>query len=228
MNIVIIGSAKGLGLSLTEKLLEKGHKVTAGTLNITEELKDLQAQYVNTLRVLEVDVTDETQMADMAKQCADFIGEIDSLCNVAGVLLDQDRVKLLHECDISELRKTLDVNTVGPVIAAKTFIPYMKKGATLFTVTSEGVAIKSCGTWVPCYGISKAAATKISGILNASMPDVDFYSVHPGRMNTDMGRTTAQIEASESADGFCALIDGTTKLSRDNWYIDYNGNTMEA
>ena len=231
MNIVIIGSTKGLGLCLTEKLLKKGHKVAAGALSITEELTALQTQYADKFKVFEADVTDEAQMIEMAKKSVEFLGEIDSLCNVAGVLLDRDRDKLLHECDIADLRKTMEVNAVGPVIAVKSFYPYLKKGengneATVFTVTSEGVDIKSCGSWIPCYGLSKTTATKVSGILNVSVSDVDFYSVHPGRMNTDMGRSTAQIEPEESADGFCGLIEGTTEISRDNWYIDYNGNSM--
>lgn len=47
-------------------------------------------------------------------------------------------------------------------------------------------------------------------------------------MNTDMGRTTAQIEPEESAAGFCRLMAGETPVSRENWYIDYKGETMDA
>lgn len=47
-------------------------------------------------------------------------------------------------------------------------------------------------------------------------------------MNTDMDRTTAQIEPEESAAGFCRLMTGETPVSRDRWYIDYTGAEMEA
>ena len=47
-------------------------------------------------------------------------------------------------------------------------------------------------------------------------------------MNTDMGRTTAQIEPEESAVGFCRLMTGETPVSRDRWYIDYTGAEMKA
>lgn len=228
MNFVVIGATKGLGLCLTKQLLEAGHRVAAGAVVISEELKALAVSYPETLCVLDADVTDEAQMTGAAEKSAAFLGEIDALCNVAGVLLDNDRVKLLHECDIGELRRSFDVNTVGPVIAAKCFFPYIKKGAKVFTVTSEGVGIRSCGTWVPCYALSKAAATKACGILNVSAADVDFYAVHPGRMNTDMGRTTAQIEPEEAAEGFCRLMTGETPVSREKWYIDYKGAEMEA
>lgn len=228
MNFVVIGATQGLGLCLTQQLLFAGHRVSAGAVVISDALKTLEAQYPETLLVFEADVTDEAQIAAGAAKCKAFLGEIDAVCNVAGVLLKGDRTLLLHECDIRELRRTLDVNTVGPVIVAKCFTPLLKDGASVFTVTSEGVGIKSCGTWVPCYGISKAAATKVSGILNASVPNINFYSVHPGRMNTEMGRTTAQIEPSESAAGFCRLMTGDVPLHRDAWYIDYTGKEMEA
>ncbi len=227
MRIVVIGAARGLGLKLTEKLLEYGYKVAAGATHISTELKKLQEVYNDQLLVFEADVTNEELIAEGAKKCNDFLGGIDVVCNVAGVLLDGDRINPLYQCDIMELRKTLDVNTVGPVIVVKSFYPYLKDGSNVFIVTSEGVGIGNCGEWVPCYAISKAAATKVSGILNASVKHINFYSVHPGRMDTDMGRSTAQISPEESAEGFIRLFNGQTPISRDNWYINFKGEKME-
>jgi NAD(P)-dependent dehydrogenase (short-subunit alcohol dehydrogenase family) len=156
------------------------------------------------------------------------MGEIDAVCIVAGVLLPGDRINMIHECDPDVLRKSFEVNAFGAVFAAKAFYPVTKKGGKIFTITSEGVGVKNCGTWIPCYALSKTAATKAMGIFNASVADVDFYAVHPGRMNTEMGRTTAQIEASESAEGIYKLITGDIPVSRDEWYIDYLGRPMPA
>ena len=55
---------------------------------------------------------------------------------------------------------------------------------------------------------------------------INVYAVHPGRMNTDMGRTTAQIEPEEAAIGFCNILEGTTHIEKDQWFIDYRGNAM--
>ena len=226
MNTVIIGAAKGLGLCLTKQLLEQGYHVAAGTINITPGLEALKVKYGDSLLVFEADVTNEKQIAEGAEKCSEFLGSIDSICVVAGVLLEGDRANLLHECDISDLTKTFEVNLFGPITVVKNFIPYLKDSANVFIVTSEGAAISNCGTWIPCYGLSKTAATKACGILNQSVPNVNFYAVHPGRLNTDMGKTTAQIEPEESASGFCRLLSGETKISRDCWYIDYNGNKI--
>lgn len=230
MDLIVIGASRGLGLCLTRLLLEKGHRVAAGVrAAVPEGLRDLESRWGDRLLVVPADVTNEEQMLAGAERIAGFFGgPADGLCVSAGVLLDNDRVKLLHQCDIAELRRTLDVNVVGPILAAKVFTPRLKPGARAFIVTSEGVGVKSCGTWVPCYGLSKTAATKACGILNASDPGPEFYAVHPGRMNTDMGRTTAQIEPEEAAEGFCRLMSGEIALSPDHWYIDYLGREMEA
>jgi len=230
MNIVIIGATQGLGLELTRKFLVEGHKVAAGVVerSIPAALQELIGQYKNNLIVFQADVTNEDEIRCGANMCKEFLGEVDALCNVAGVLLQGDRVNKIHECDVAELRKSFDVNTFGAIIVAKEFYPVMKKGGMVVTVTSEGVGIYNCGTWIPCYALSKLSATKVSGIFNASIDDVDFYSIHPGRMNTEMGRTSAQIEASESAEGFHAIMTGENPISRDCWYVDYTGKPMEV
>ncbi|QJD87719.1 SDR family NAD(P)-dependent oxidoreductase [Cohnella herbarum] len=229
MKVVIIGASRGLGLELTRKFLEEGHTVAAGFRNHpSHALEELSVQYSDKAMLFSSDVKNEEEIRKGAERCAGFLQEADALCNAAGVLLPGDRVNLLHQSSVDELRETFEVNTIGAVIVAKNFYPVIKKGGKLLTVTSEGPAIKNCGTWVPCYALSKTAATKVSGIFNRSIEDVDFYSVHPGRMNTDMGRTTAQIEPQEAAEGFYRLMTGETPMSRDEWYINYKGEPMDA
>jgi len=229
MRVIVIGATQGLGLELARVFLENGHTVAAGILEreAPPPLAALQQERGERLLVFPADVRSEAQVAAGAKACEAFLGKADALINVAGVLLPGDRVRPLHECDIAELRATFEVNTIGAIIAVKFFYPVMAQGGVLMTVTSEGVGVKQPGDWVPCYALSKTAATKIAGIMNLSVQDVDFYSVHPGRMNTEMGRTTAQIEPREAAQGFYRLL--TEKaLCRDDWYINYKGEPMEA
>lgn len=227
MNTVVIGAAKGLGLCLTEKLLEKGLNVAAGTLGMTLGLTSLKEKYKDKLLIFDTDITDENHLKANVQQCYEHLGSIDSLCIVAGVLLDGDRSNPLHQCDMEDLRRTFEVNLFGPINTVKTYYPYLSKGANVFIVTSEGASLSTCGEWIPCYSLSKSSATKVCGILNQTVQNVNFFAVHPGRMNTDMGKTTAQIEPEESAEGFCRLITGDIMLSRSSWYIDYNGNIMD-
>jgi NAD(P)-dependent dehydrogenase (short-subunit alcohol dehydrogenase family) len=224
MNIVILGATQGLGLELAKIFASSGHKVAAGTV---EQETPASLAAIEGVFVFPSDVSNEEQVKAGAKKCLEFFGgKVDALCNVAGVLLPGDRVNQIQDLDVSDLRKSFEVNAIGAIIAAKSFYPAIKEGGRVFTVTSEGTGLQSCGTWIPCYALSKTAATKVSGIFNASVKDVDFYSVHPGRMNTEMGRSTAQIEASESAAWLLRVIAGDIPISRDNWYINYKGEPM--
>lgn len=225
--IIVIGASGGLGLCLARDLLSQGCQVAAGVLD-NAALAPLQTGYPEQLMVFPGDVTDQAQLREGAVRCGEFLGLADAVCVVAGVLLPLDRERLLHQCDPAELNRTFQVNAFGPILAAQSFLPVLKPGGRFFVVTSEGVGIKNCGTWVPCYALSKAAATKACGILNASYQQADFYAVHPGRMNTEMGRTTAQIEPEETSAAMCKMLTGQISLSRENWYIDYLGNVMDA
>ncbi|MCL2810373.1 MAG: SDR family NAD(P)-dependent oxidoreductase [Clostridia bacterium] len=229
MRVIVIGATQGLGFELARVFLANGHTVAAGILEreTPPALAALQKEHGERLLVFPADVRNEKEIAAGAKVCEAFLGKADALINVAGVLLPVDRVCPLHECDIAELRATFEVNTIGAIIVVKYFYPVMARGGALITVTSEGVGVKHAGDWVPCYALSKTAATKIAGIMNVTVSDVGFYAVHPGRMNTEMGRTTAQIEPQESALGLYRLLTEKS-LSRTEWYINYKGEPMEA
>lgn len=59
-------------------------------------------------------------------------------------------------------------------------------------ITSEAGSMANSGVDFPAYSISKTAANKIVYILRATVGEkYKIYAMHPGRMNTDMGRATA-------------------------------------
>jgi len=228
MRFAVIGAKRGLGLALTQRLLAEGHKVAAGVRerDVPESLKALASQYGDKLLVGPADVTSEDDIKFFAETVAAFMGNVDVLCVVAGVIMPGDRAYPLHMGDVSEIPSTFAVNTLGPIIAVKYFYPVMEKGGKVLIITSEGVGVRNAYSGIPGYALSKTAATKVSGILTASANDVDFYSVHPGRPLTDMNQN-GEISAEESADGIYRIMAGITPVSRKIWYIDYMGNPME-
>ena len=229
MRTVVFGASKGLGLSLTKRLLASGHRVAAAILerHPPMALDALTQQYGDMLLIKSADITDEDEIIDFAKSVALFMGKVDSLCTVAGVIMPGDiENPKLHTSDISDLRRTFEVNFFGPVAVVKYFYPHMEKGGKILTITSEGVNLANAYAFIPCYALSKTAATKASGVFNASVDDVDFYAVHPGRPKTDMN-PNGEIEPEESAKGIYNIMAGKVPLSRDTWYIDYKANPME-
>ncbi|MGN8707292.1 SDR family NAD(P)-dependent oxidoreductase [Bacillota bacterium HCP3S3_E9] len=224
MKVLVIGADQGLGKVLVRKLKENGYTTVAGLFS----MKNKPEQEEGVL-YLPMDVTNEEQLQTSAERMEETVGKINCVVSVAGILPPEDRTCTLMTEPIEVIRKQLDVNAVGVVTAFRTMMPHMEKGSKFFAVTSEGGSFTLAGTLFPGYGVSKTAANKFVQVLRLTCgtDPVDLIAVHPGRMNTEMGRTTAQIEPEESANGFLNLISGKTEIhSEEHWFIDYLGHPM--
>lgn len=222
MKIVIVGAGRGLGHVLAQMLAEKGHTVVAGL----RRLDDTISERVN-LIYLQMDATDEGQIRDAVQWTKHHVGEIDAVVYVAGILLQSDRTETLLTESLDDIRKQIEVNALGLITVFRDFLPVIKKSGLFIGVTSEGGSFANEGSLFPAYGVSKTTANKIIQTLRVTVGEsINVYAVHPGRMNTDMGRTTAQIEPEEAAIGFCNILEGTTHIEKDQWFIDYRGNAM--
>ncbi|MDL2205850.1 SDR family NAD(P)-dependent oxidoreductase [Eubacteriales bacterium OttesenSCG-928-N13] len=230
MNMVVIGAERGLGLEIVKELANRGHSVVAGLPRafVPDELTALETAHPDEIFHVQCDVTDEMQVQQAAAFCHEKLGELDALINCAGIIVDSDRKNLLHEVEIPALRTSFEINTIGAVAVIKYFYPIMRKDAdaAFVTIASEGCDIGSPGTWIPAYALSKCAVTKVAGIMNESVKDVRFYSVHPGRMRTVMGRDTWNMEADESARSLISMIESGEIHNKGTWYMDYKGMNM--
>lgn len=223
MKIIIIGAGQGLGKVLSKMLRVRGHEVVSGFRNMNSDDWTKEAGILG----LPMDVTDQEQMKAAAGIVKEQMGEVDAVVDVAGVLLNSDRERNLMEEPLEDVRQHLEVNAIGVLAAFRAFYPVMKKGGKFLAVTSEGGSFTCTGSLFPAYGISKTAANKIIQTLRFTVDNVEILAVHPGRMNTVMGRTTAQIEAEEAAEGFCGLLEGSIPVDGEKaWFIDYKGNEM--
>ena len=230
MNAIIIGANKGLGLCLVESFAKRGHHVFAGIYGkeSSVNIERVMALYNSNIDLFEIDVSNELSVEKAAKQIKS--NNIDCLIDCAGVLLSSDRKNTIYEINIEEFRKTLEINTIGIVNVIKHFLPLIRtdgKGV-LFFITSEAGSVLHNGINFPAYSISKAAANKAVFILRATLGNkYKIYAVHPGRMNTDMGRETAEIEPEESAENIYSLIIGQKGITNNHGFINYKGETMD-
>ena len=223
MKIIIIGAGQGLGKVLSKMLRVRGHEVVSGFRNMNSDDWTKEAGILG----LQMDATDQEQLKAAAGAVKEQLREVDAVVDVAGVLLDSDRTQNLMEEPLEDVRQHLEVNAIGVLAVFRAFYPILKKGGKFLAVTSEGGSFACAGNLFPAYGISKTAANKIVQTLRFTVDDVEILAVHPGRMNTVMGRTTAQIEAEEAAEGFCGLLEGSIPVDGEKaWFIDYKGNEM--
>ncbi|MCM1135036.1 MAG: SDR family NAD(P)-dependent oxidoreductase [Clostridium sp.] len=226
MNVLVIGASRGLGKVLSMELSARGHKVVVGVRR--KEDVGLDAFQSGSIAAYQMDVTDEESLKAAACEIKSKGITFHAVVQTAGVLMASDREKNLLHADIGDFKRAFDVNVLGIVLAFRTFYPLMEKGGIYIAQTSEGGSFLGGGAMFPAYGITKTAANKVIQTLRSTVDDVNVIAMHPGRMNTDMGRTTAQIEPEESAIGICEILEGKRPLKDGEWFVDYLGRKMQS
>jgi NAD(P)-dependent dehydrogenase (short-subunit alcohol dehydrogenase family) len=229
VRVVITGVNRGLALILSEFMAERGHKVYACYHPaIPHEKTEEMARRHPSLVLVPADVTSEEQMSTAAKMILADGGKLDAIVSVAGVLTDSDRELPITEVNIKDLRLVLDVNIVGAAIVIKHFHGTVKDGGIFITITSEGGSMTNVGTRYPAYSVSKSGENKLVAIFSKTVFNYKIYAIHPGRMNTEMGRNDAQIEPEVSAEALLRIITGEKIIPPENgWFINYLGEAME-
>ncbi len=131
---VVIGGASGIGLAVAERLISDGWPVAmidgdAAALAAAADVIDN-----DDVVFIEADPTDEDNVAEAFDQVVDSLGLIGGLVAVAGF----DRHASAEDTSAEMLREALDINLVGPFIAAKAALERM--GASLSIVNVGSVA----------------------------------------------------------------------------------------
>src|ERR1700760_621019 len=106
----ITGSSRGLGRSLTEAVLASGAKVAATARN-PRQLDDLKKKYGTKVLPLQLDVTNNTQIANAVDQTIKTFGRIDVLVNNAGFGITGAAEGFTDE----QVRSQLETNLYAPI-----------------------------------------------------------------------------------------------------------------
>jgi NAD(P)-dependent dehydrogenase (short-subunit alcohol dehydrogenase family) len=203
----VTGADRGLGLALTEGLLERGWEVFAGQyMPAWPDLAALAARFPQ-LRVVPLDVTDTASVQAAAQSIAATAERVDLLINNAGVGSPTSARTLREAQDYAEMHRVYDVNALGPLRVVEAFLPLTDKSTMkrLCFVSSEAgsIARSTRQAWYG-YCTSKAALNMIvKNTFNFLRPGgYTFRLYHPGWMRTYMGgtkSTKADMEPEEAA-----------------------------
>lgn len=179
---IVTGGASGVGLATVRRLLDEGWPVAVldadpfALADAEENLASENAVFV------EVDVTDEDEMAEAFDQAVDALGPVGGLVASAGIARDVP----VEETTAELMREILDVNLVGTLIACRAALERM--GASLSIVTIASVSALRANRGRAAYGASKAGVRMLSEVMAVELGDraVRVNCVAPGPIDTPL------------------------------------------
>jgi len=232
---LVTGADHGVGLALTEELLNRGYYVIATRFNTEETLIDkLKDAYSDQLEIILVDIGKDESVAEMKKTVTALVPHVDLLINNAGILGDMEKV-LGDELEFDEMLRVINVNALGTlrVTNALAELIIKSKDKTVVNISSEAGSIEDCGRvgWFG-YCMSKAANNMQSALVHNNLKKQGgrVIAMHPGHVATYMRGhldTTAKLTPEQSAQGILHMVlDEERLIGERPEYINYKGDFL--
>jgi meso-butanediol dehydrogenase / (S,S)-butanediol dehydrogenase / diacetyl reductase len=181
----VTGAAAGIGRATAVRLASEGASlylvdVAAAGLEETAKLCEAEGASVVAARC---DVTSEEDIRSNVAACIERFGRLDTLCNIAGILL------LDHFANITadQFRRVLEVNLVGTFMLSQAALPHLieSKGSIVNTSSTSALAGMPYGS---AYGTSKGGVSAFTRSIAVEFArrGVRCNAVNPGSILTAM------------------------------------------
>lgn len=182
--ILITGATDGLGRATAIALANKGHTVIAHGRN-AEKLAELKAEIGGNLTTVQADMSDLSQVAQMARDLTNSADRIDVVINNAGVF-KTSQTHLENGMDVRFV-----VNTFAPALLSNLLLPIVPKDGRLVHLSSAAQAPVDVDALagnrtlqdMEAYAQSKLALTMWSQDFASKHPDGPVsVAVNPGSL----------------------------------------------
>ncbi|MER7558624.1 SDR family oxidoreductase [Nocardioides sp. NPDC126508] len=184
---LITGGTRGIGAAVAHRLAADGHSLVLGYLS------DEAAAVATRDEIRALGVSCEIVAADITTDAGietlfEAAGPVTGVVNNAGATY---RYAPLVDTPADEIRRTYDVNLVGPTLVARAAVSALAEGGVIVNISSGAATLGSPGEYVH-YAAAKAgidALTKGLGLEVASR-GIRVVAVAPGLTETDMHANT--------------------------------------
>lgn len=193
--ILVTGGGRGIGADVVERVARRGYPVCFSYISREQEASDLVSRLSaegHSVAALKSDVGNPEDIARLFKFSHDKFGTLGGLVNNAGYVGQVGRK--VANVDYGTLRKTFDVNVIGPFLCSQHAIKQLSteqggSGGRIVNVSSIAARTGSPNDWVD-YAASKAALdTMTLGLAReVAKQGIQVIGVAPGGVATDLHR----------------------------------------
>jgi len=171
--VLITGGASGIGYAAVQAFLKQQANVVVADIDAAQGEVMVRQENHDRLHFVQTDITDEAACQHAVQSAIDTFGGLDILINNAGIEI----VAPIHEMELSDWNKVLQVNLTGMFLMSKHALKHMLaagKGNIINTCSVGGVV-----AWpdIPAYNASKG------GVLQLTRSMAVDYAKHQIRVN---------------------------------------------
>ncbi|MBV6662232.1 SDR family NAD(P)-dependent oxidoreductase [Pseudomonas yamanorum] len=207
---LVTGASRGIGAKIVAAALAHGDAVVATARNAQTVIERFGAQ--PGLLAVQLDVTDETQAADVARAAVEHFGRIDVLVNNAGFGL----LGAVEEASADEVRRLYETNVFGLLNVTRSVLPFMRQARSGHVINISSVGGFRSGAGFGTYCSTKFAVEGLSEALHAELAPlgVKVTVVEPGYFRTDFLDGNSLVESPLIIDDYAATSGEVRKLAK--------------
>jgi NAD(P)-dependent dehydrogenase (short-subunit alcohol dehydrogenase family) len=181
----VTGAAGGIGRATAIRLASEGaslYIVDVATEPLEETVKLCEQSGAKVVSA-RCDVSSEEDVQSNIAACVEHFGRLDTLCNIAGILLLDHFTKITAD----QFRRVLEVNLVGTFMLCQAALPHLleSKGCIVNTSSTSALAGMPYGA---AYGTSKGGVSALTRTLAVEYgrKGLRCNAVNPGSILTAM------------------------------------------
>ena len=191
--ILVTGAASGIGQATALRLLDEGAGVVAADV-VADGLEKTRAQAQEAgsgerLTLLEMNIADESSVADGVRSAVETLGGLDSVVNAAGIL----RATHTDQMSLSDWNQIIGVNLTGTFLVVREALPSLLQNSRSAIVNFSSTSASFAHPYMAAYAASKGGVQSFTHALALEYASKGLRAVcvAPGSIKSGLTDATA-------------------------------------